>query len=301
MSDPVVSIVLPTHNGARFLRQAVESCLAQTFRQWELILVDDASTDETPRLIRESAAADPRIRSVRHETNRKLPGALNSGFALAQGKYLTWTSDDNAYRPHALARMVEFLDARPDVAVVYADYAVIDEQGDVTSLRVVGPTERLVFGNAVGACFLYRRVVHETIGGYAEDLFLSEDYDFWLRVSGRFRLERLDEDLYLYRRHPGSLTATAKDRIALAGERCFERNLPNLNWAGKRPLQRQFLRLAREAKQRGDLATCRKWLDRAVRIAPATLMLSAGRLLSILMPSTVSSRQRALGMMEERI
>lgn len=284
MTDPIVSIVLPTYNGSKFLRQSVESCLGQTFRQWELIVVDDASTDATPELIRELAAADPRVRPLRHETNRKLPGALNSGFAAARGKYLTWTSDDNLYRPHAIGRMVEFLDARPEVDMVYADHAMIDERGNVTSVRVVGPTKRLVFGNVVSACFLYRREVYEAIGGYAEDLYLAEDYDYWLRASGRFRLEPLHEDLYLYRQHSGALSVTAEAGIARATERCFERNLPHLAWAGTRALQRRYLRLSAEAKRRGDRTCSRKWLDRAVRIAPATLVLSAGRLLPILMP-----------------
>ena len=89
--NPLVSIVLPTHNGARYLEQAVQSCLDQTYRNWELIIVDDASTDETPALIARLVAADSRIRSIRNEVNQKLPGALNTGFAQARGEYLTWT------------------------------------------------------------------------------------------------------------------------------------------------------------------------------------------------------------------
>src|SRR5215468_4846876 len=102
---PLVSVVLPTYNGSRYLRGAVESVLAQTLADFELIVVDDCSTDATPALVAELAARDPRIIAVRHEANRKLPGALNTGFARARGRYFTWTSDDNLYAPAALARL----------------------------------------------------------------------------------------------------------------------------------------------------------------------------------------------------
>ncbi len=282
MQPPKVSVILPTYNGARFLRQAVGSCLDQTCRQWELILVDDASTDETPKQIDELAAGDPRVRPFRHQTNRRLPRALNTGFSRSRGRYLTWTSDDNLYRPGALESMACFLDARPEVDVVYTDYTVIDEQGEVIFSKTAGPVDRLVFGNAVGPSFLYRRAVYEKLGNYADDLYLAEDYDYWLRASRHFRLEPLHEDLYLYRCHGQSLSSRYEDRIARATERCFERNLPNLAWAGRRLLQRRYLRLACEAKRRGDLEICRKWFDRAVRIAPLSLLRSFGRLAYLL-------------------
>ena len=278
MASPRVSIILPTHNGARFLPSSVQSCIEQTYQDWELIIVDDASTDETPREIEKLLKSEPRIRSFRHETNRKLPGALNTGFSRARGAYLTWTSDDNRYRPSALARMAEFLDARPEVDVVYTNHALIDERGEVVGYRAAGPTRRLVFGNVIGPCFLFRRAVYEKLGDYAEDLYLAEDYDYWLRASSHFRLEPLDEDLYLYRHHSGSLSCRHAVGVARATERCLERNLPNLAWAGNRAIQRRCLRLACEAKRRGELEICRKWFGRAVRIGPLSLLKSAGRL-----------------------
>src|SRR5687768_16352258 len=105
---PLVSIVLPTYNGCRYLCESIDSCRKQTYPHWELILVDDCSTDDTPRIMAEAVRSDARIRSVRHETNKKLPSGLNTGFRLAKGDYLTWTSDDNCYRPEALAEMVAF-------------------------------------------------------------------------------------------------------------------------------------------------------------------------------------------------
>jgi glycosyltransferase involved in cell wall biosynthesis len=287
MHNSEVSIVLPTYNGERFLRACVESCLAQTYSRWELIIVDDGSTDSTPDVVAELSAADPRIRSFRHETNRRLPAALNTGFALARGEYLTWTSDDNLYRAHALEQMARFLDRRPDADFVYADYTAIDSEGTVLHSKTSGPAERLVFGNVVGPCFLYRRAVYERIGDFADDLYLAEDYDYWLRVSGHFRLVPLHEDLYLYRQHGESLTSRCTAEVGRATERCLERNLPNLAWAGRRQLQRRYLRLACEAKARHDAEVCRKWLRRAVRIAPWSFLNSLSRVLYLAAPTSL--------------
>ena len=99
-NNPKVSIVLPTYNGARYLKSSVESCLNQTHKNIELVIVDDCSTDETPDIVR--SYNDPRIRYVRNETNQRLPRSLNIGFALATGDYLTWTSDDNEFLPHSI-------------------------------------------------------------------------------------------------------------------------------------------------------------------------------------------------------
>lgn len=230
MKMPLISIVLPVHNGARYLDESVQSCLAQTFSDWELIIVDDASTDDTPKLIAGYERADRRIRTIRHERNRLLPGALNSGFRLAQGQFLTWTSDDNAYRPHALERMLAYLQANPEVAMVYADYEVMDEDGCPVERRYVGTPEVNSYHNWVGACFLYRRYVYEIIGDYSEGLFLVEDYDYWLRVQARFRMLPLHEDLYRYRDHAASLTRQRAHTIMLQRVKAVEKNLSGMPW-----------------------------------------------------------------------
>src|SRR6266508_190816 len=113
-----VSIVLPTYNGSRYLEESIDSCLKQTFEDIELIIVDDCSTDDTPQIV--ARYRDPRLRVIRHETNRKLPAALNTGFAASKGTYLTWTSDDNRYAPNAIEVMMQALETSPEIGLVYA-------------------------------------------------------------------------------------------------------------------------------------------------------------------------------------
>lgn len=224
--SPVVSIILPTFNGSKYLAEAIDSCLAQTYRDWELIVVDDCSQDATPQIIADYAARDPRIRSIRHEANWKLPHALNTGHAAAAGEYLTWTSDDNRFLPHALQQMTNFLQRRPEIGLVYANCIVIDDLGRGVDDYPVRPASALAYLNAVGPCFLYRKGVYETVGAYDEELFLAEDYDYWLRVYRQFEIAPLKQVLYEYRRHEQSLTSTAAEAsLQKSVERTLRRNL----------------------------------------------------------------------------
>jgi glycosyltransferase involved in cell wall biosynthesis len=202
-----VSIVLPTYGRAALLRHAVRSVLAQSYSNFELIIVDDNSPDDTAAVVR--GFADARIRYLRNEQNLKLPRSLNRGFELAAGGLLTWTSDDNLYSPRALETMVAAL-RRGDCDFVFADYydfARLDDAGAPVSPRVVRlPDEpRLDERNTIGACFLYTRAVHDQVGPYDPELFLVEDYDFFIRVQKRFRMRHIAEPLYYFSRHDDSL------------------------------------------------------------------------------------------------
>jgi len=206
---PLVSIVLPTFNGARYLAQSIQSCIDQTYRNWELIIVDDASTDETPSIILQFVGADERIQTIRHEENSGTAAALNAGFSLAKGDLLTWTSDDNFYRPNALEEMVNFLQERPEVGLVYSDWTSVTVRGDSCVLKrvVVENPDTLIHKCCVGPSFMYRREVQEKTGEYDVDASTTQDYDFWLRAMMRFQFAALHMDLYCYRYHQAAGTA----------------------------------------------------------------------------------------------
>jgi glycosyltransferase involved in cell wall biosynthesis len=188
--------------------------LNQTYKKIELIVVDDASTDETPQIIR--SYQDERIKYVRHDKNKRLPHALNTGFAMAVGDYLTWTSDDNYYAEDAIESMIVALQTNKTIDFVYANYFIVNDNGEVLHSISVGPSKNLKEENCIGPCFLYRRKVYEVLAGYNPDEFLAEDYEYWIRVFKRFRMKRLDKFIYWHRLHPRSLTgqyaAEAKHR-----------------------------------------------------------------------------------------
>lgn len=212
--SPIVSIVLPSYNGAKYIRESIDSVLGQTFPSWELILVDDCSTDETAAIAASYAAKDSRIRVIHNAVNQRLPRSLNVGFHEARGRYLTWTSDDNRYLPRAIEGMVRALDVDPATPMVCADMDYINELDAVLGRADVYEDDLIWVENRVGACFLYRREALSQVGGYDPAKVYVEDYDYWLRLRCRMgEIRRIPETLYQYRLHGGSLTATKAKEI----------------------------------------------------------------------------------------
>lgn len=202
----LVSIILPVYNGADHISESIESVLKQTYQNWELIVVDDCSTDNTPEIIENFRKSDSRIRILRNERNLKLPMTLNAGFASAKGDYFTWTSDDNMYRSNALEKMVTVLDENPEIDLVYADYSVINDAGEFIYVKRNSEPSEIRFYNMIGACFMYRRELAENVGEYDPATFLAEDYDYWLRCYKYTDFLHINENLYIYRWHEKSLS-----------------------------------------------------------------------------------------------
>jgi glycosyltransferase involved in cell wall biosynthesis len=282
-ANPLVSIVLPTYNGSRYLPEAIESCVRQTYPHWELIIVDDASTDETPQIIAHWTKQDPRIHSLRNKTNCKLPKSLNSGFVKAGGELLTWTSDDNRYRPNALATMVNFLQKHSEVDLVYSDFSKIDEQGQVINQIRVAEPPQLAVVNCVQGSFIYRRKVYESIGGYDEGVRLVEDWDYWLRTLRAFKLAPLHHDLYEYRSHPESLTRTQKMQVKRATEQLLSHYLQEGRLFSRTARARGYLKLNRLSFEDGRRRDANRYLLRALFFAPWEAMRSHRSLLASLL------------------
>ena len=282
----LVSIILPVYNGADYVGESIDSVLAQSYANFELIVVNDGSTDDTPRILDAYAQRDERVRVI-HQKNQKLPMALNNGFRAAQGEFLTWTSADNRYKPEFLQQVVAELRRRPDWDCVYANQDVIDDDGrplrdsnwylhyqtppgsehvwlprDVSELNVWP-------NNYIAAAFLYRARVPYLIGEYGRHRFGVEDYDHWMRVNAECTLRHVefDEPVYDYRIHADSLTSKsdeiginpARDKLMVfeEGRRSF--CLSNLVWCfdvqrGNALGDRWVRSMQREVVSSGDVA-----------------------------------------------
>ncbi|MBL8013011.1 MAG: glycosyltransferase [Candidatus Omnitrophica bacterium] len=213
MNKPKISIIMPTYNGSKYIRQSIESCLNQTYQNIELVIIDDCSKDETPEIIK--SYNDPRIRYFRNETNQRLPKSLNIGFRQALGDYMTWTSDDNYFAPTAIEEMYSCLKDN-NGHFVYCDlYNVYVNEKDRIKVRLLEDDHRIKIEDCVGACFMYSRKVYETVGDYNSDAELVEDYEYWIRVSLHFKLHHIKKPLYYYRYHDLSLWGTKYAQILI--------------------------------------------------------------------------------------
>ena len=204
---PLISIVLPTLNSAEFLAGSIESCLGQTHRALELIVVDGGSTDGTLAIVERYLAADPRVRLLHQGANTgQLPGALNLGFAAARGDYFTWTQGDDYFEPDALAVLLAALRADPALGLAYTGFQFIDETGQPLRDATLGPPEGLWHTNVVGHCFLYRRAAAERAGQYDPAYLMAEDFEYWLRLYRVTTLGYVPGRHYAHRLHAASLT-----------------------------------------------------------------------------------------------
>ena len=208
MIEGLVSIILPTYNGEKYIGEAIESIIGQTYKKIELIIVNDASTDQTASIISKYAQKDSRIKVINNDINMKLPKSLNIGFGQAKGEYYTWTSDDNVYHPTAIAKMKDVLVQNPNVGFVFARQKYIDDNGKkIKNSKKPKNLDLIYVTNFVGGCFLYKQEVDHKLNGYDESRFLVEDYDFILRAYKNFEFMYLSDVLYGYRCHEYSLTS----------------------------------------------------------------------------------------------
>jgi len=231
---PVVSVVMPTYNGEKFLRPAIESILNQTFRDFELIVIDDGSFDSTPRILAEFKDKDARLIVLTDERNLGIAGATNRGLAAACGKYFALQDHDDISLPHRLQIQVDFLNAHPDIAVIGSAATLINDDG-VPYAEFPLPCEeidikwRLLFhGDPLHYTSLMLRcsAIHET-GGYGEDAAFrfAEAYDPFSRIAMRHRMVNLPETLVLWRRHPEATSLQHAQQQWRSGETIAFRNL----------------------------------------------------------------------------
>jgi hypothetical protein len=214
-----VSVVMPVRDGERFLVEAVESVLAQSLADLELVVVDDGSTDRTPGLLRELSARDARVRVLTKAPSGLTP-ALNAGCEAASAPLFARMDADDVALPDRLERQVAFLDAHADAALVGGGIVLVDEDGREID-REPGPAApSLLDGNVlVHGTVVMRAAAFRGLGGYRLDQ--SEDYDLWLRFEERFGVAAVTEPVLRYRLHPGQFSVTKLERQAL-GSLCVQ-------------------------------------------------------------------------------
>jgi teichuronic acid biosynthesis glycosyltransferase TuaG len=215
----LVSVIMPAYNAGRYIAESIRSVLEQTYANWELVVVDDGSTDDTAALVRDFAAADERIRYF-HQPNGRLGKARNTGLRFAAGELVAFLDSDDLWMPEKLALQVEALNAH-DADVVYSDGFIFsdDDVADDTTTFPILPGrqdgerlfDQLLLGNRIAVLsVMLRRTALERAGLFEEETSFhgAEDYDLWLRLAkGGAVFYGMTERLVRYRRHSAAMTS----------------------------------------------------------------------------------------------
>jgi glycosyltransferase involved in cell wall biosynthesis len=217
MSAPSISVLLPVHNAGRFLRAAVASILAQTHRDFELIAVDDGSTDASGRILDAFAATDSRVRLI-SRPNTGIVGALNDGLAVARGEFIARMDADDIAEPGRLEQQLAHLLIHPEIIALGTFARVIDPAGHVVGLHEPPCGHDAILARLLDAdggallhpSLVFRRSALEVAGAYDPAFCRAEDLDFYFRLSLHGGLANLPEPLLRYRQHPASTNFTRR-------------------------------------------------------------------------------------------
>jgi glycosyltransferase involved in cell wall biosynthesis len=209
--NPTISVVMPVYNAATYLRAAVESILAQTFRDFELIALDDGSTDASLEILRQMAQQDTRIRVI-SRPNTGIVGALNDGVAAARGEFIARMDADDIALPHRFRRQLDFLRDNPGCVAVGSDVLQIDSDGDPICVQHWAETHEEIDkmllhggGGLAHPTAMIRTTAMQQIGGYRTEYQWVEDKDLWLRLAEIGQLANLPAPLLQYRLHETSV------------------------------------------------------------------------------------------------
>jgi glycosyltransferase involved in cell wall biosynthesis len=216
-----VSVVLTCYNGARWISEAIESILAQTYEDFELIIIDDGSTDDSKEMVA-SHLSDERVRYI-YQENRGFSAAVNRGIKEGRGTLVGFIGQDDLWVHNKLELQVKYLSEHKDVDLVHSNYCSIDSEGRILSMRDVkipnGLTkkeviERLFLNNFIGfETVLVKRKCFDEVGFFDERMVGFSDHDMWLRIAGNFNIEYLNIPLVKKREHEFQLSKIRAENV----------------------------------------------------------------------------------------
>jgi alpha-1,3-rhamnosyltransferase len=236
---PTVSVIIPAHNHEEYIEECLESVRTQDYPQLEVIVINDGSTDGTDRRVREILSKDPSGFTYVSKTNEGLIKTLNQGFTESTGSYFCELASDDLLLAGSIRKRVDYLEAHPEVDVVFGDAYCI-EHGRKTEKLLYGEREKyssyrhtlrdLIEGNAkiFFPSGMFRRKVLERLGGFDEDFRFSEDVAMWYHLALHARIASMNEPVMYYRRHSSNTSSSMPFKVGIRREKilALEKLLP---------------------------------------------------------------------------
>ncbi len=231
-SRPLVSYIMTAKNTEKFIDEAINSIVHQTYRNLELVVVDDASTDRTTEIIKSWSAKDPRVKAIYNKVSILPPLARNSAAKAARGKYLAILDSDDVCFPERTAKQVSFLENHPEMAAACSHAEIIDVNGkslgikkkscNISDIRFA----MLLQSQFIHSSMMIRKSVFDEFGGYRPEFMHAEDYDIYTRVLERYQMTNLNEILIKFRANSGGVT-TQSDSQKIQAESSLKITLRN--------------------------------------------------------------------------
>ncbi len=283
---PTVSVIVPTFNRAELIKTSVRSVLNQTYQDFEIIIIDDGSTDDTEKVVKN--LNDDRIRYIRHERNKGAPAARNTGIRSARGKYLAFQDSDDEWMPEKLERqMAIFRGAVSDVGVVYSGFWKVK---DNKRLYFPPPQIRKKEGN------VYKNLLEENFvampsaviksecfkkaGMFDEELPRYQDWELFIRISKHYNFAFVSKPLLVaYHQHNG--ISSDKDALLRARKMILKKHFRGFEKGGRKLLSKQYYLLGLSFSEKDDLKTCRKYFGKALMVYPLNVKCFFAILLSV--------------------
>lgn len=285
-NSPTVSVILPTYNRADILGDAVRSVLSQTYEDFELLIVDDASTDDTDDIV--AAFDDPRIRYLKHDINRGASGARNTGIEAARGSYIAFQDSDDEWFPEKLEKQMTVFDkSSPEVGVVYTGiWRTVNGEKRYLPYPGVDPKDGDIQESIQRQNFIpvqvavVRRECFEQVGTFDEETPPIDDWDLWLRISQQFEFRLVDEPLVSAAVREDSISRD-REAIVASRERIVNKNQEVFS---RSPLANQYFYIGHGAMKLNKVGKGRTYFTKAILTWPHPLYVLA------LLLSVVGSR-----------
>lgn len=214
MTQPLVSVIMPAYNAEKYIAEAIESVMNQTYNHYELIIINDNSSDQTQQVIDKYAKSNPKIISLSNSENLKLSHTLNRGIKIAQGKYVARVDADDRSFPDRIEKQVVFMERNPEIGISGGTMEIIDEKGELIGERRYNLTDKNIrrkifrYSPFCHPSVIIRKDVLELSGDYNSNFNPAEDYELYFRIGLHSKFANLRDKLIQYRVVTSSMTSS---------------------------------------------------------------------------------------------